>query len=141
MSLYLDASCLLKLVLEEPESPRVRALLAAESEIAISTLTVLETQSVLLAMRLGGEISPRLHARLAAGLDQLVAQRPFVVATLPATATDLALRQLGTGPYCRTLDRLHLGAMEALRVRRLLTNDDAQSDAARALGFGVLLPR
>ena len=64
MSLDVDSSCLLKLVLDEPESPRVRTLLAAEEGIAVCTLAVLEAQSVLLAMKLGGEISPRHHARL-----------------------------------------------------------------------------
>ena len=34
-----------------------------------------------------------------------------------------------------------LAAMEALGIRRLLTNDDQQAAAARALGFGVVLPR
>lgn len=31
--------------------------------------------------------------------------------------------------------------MAALGLRRLLTNDELQATAARALGFGVLLPR
>ena len=34
-----------------------------------------------------------------------------------------------------------LATMDALRVRRLLTNDDAQARAAAHLGFSVLLPR
>ena len=141
MSLYLDASCLLKLLLAEPESPRVRELLAAETQISVCSLAVLEAQSVLLAMKLGGEISPRLHLRLAAGLDEMLAHAPFIVIPLAPAAAEAALRQLAAGPYCRTLDRLHLGAMEVMRVRRLLTNDDAQAEAARALGFSVLLPR
>ena len=141
MSLYLDARCLLKLVLDEPESPRVRELLAAEDRITVSALAQLEAQSVLLAMKLGGEISPRLHARLSAGLAKLLSQPPFAMSTLPATACELAMRQLSTGPYCRTLDRLHLAAMEALHLRRLLTNDDAQATAASALGFTVVQPR
>ena len=141
MSLYVDSSCLLKLVLDEPESPRVRTLLAAEEGIAVCTLAVLEAQSVLLAMKLGGEISPRLHARLVAGLTELLSKPPFALLSLPATACELAIHQLSTGPYCRTLDRLHLAAMEAVRLRRLLTNDDAQAIAARALGFSVVQPR
>ena len=43
--------------------------------------------------------------------------------------------------HCRTLDRLHLAAMEALGLRRLLTNDEIQGRAAKARGFEVLLPR
>jgi hypothetical protein len=40
-----------------------------------------------------------------------------------------------------TLDRLHLSTMHALGVWRLLTDDDTQAAAARALGMDVLLPR
>lgn len=141
MSLYVDSSCLLKLALDEPESPRVRSLLAAEEGIAVSTLAALEAQSVLLAMKLGGEISPRHHARLAAGLTALLSKPPFALHALPATACALAIQQLATGPYCRTLDRLHLAAMAAAHLRRLLTNDDTQAIAARALGFSVVQPR
>jgi predicted nucleic acid-binding protein len=108
MSLYLDASCLLKLLLAEPESPRVRELLAKESDICVCSLAVLEAQSVLLAMKLGGEISPRLHVRLVSGLAEMLAQAPFIVIPLAPTAAEAALRQLSAGPYCRTLDRLHL---------------------------------
>ena len=43
--------------------------------------------------------------------------------------------------YCRTLDRLHLAAMQALGVHRLLTNDEPQARAARGLGFETTLPR
>jgi predicted nucleic acid-binding protein len=39
------------------------------------------------------------------------------------------------------LDRLHLAAMQALDVRRLLTNDEIQARAAAALGFEILRPR
>ena len=37
-----------------------------------------------------------------------------------------------------SLDRLHLAAMEDLGVRRLMTADEAQAAAAKALGFEVL---
>jgi predicted nucleic acid-binding protein len=40
----------------------------------------------------------------------------------------------------RTLDRLHLAAMEELEVRRLMTNDAAQAAAAKALGWEVIVP-
>jgi hypothetical protein len=43
--------------------------------------------------------------------------------------------------YCRTLDRLHLAAMQVLEVHRLLTNDDTQARAARGLGFEITRPR
>ena len=64
--------------------------------------------------------------------------------TTPAGIDGVAAGQLiplGRSVHCRTLDRLHLAAMQALGVRRLLTNDDIQTRAATALGFEVLRPR
>jgi predicted nucleic acid-binding protein len=71
--IYLDTSCLLKLLLEESESAAVRTALAR-----------------------------RVH--------------------------------------CRTLDRLHLAAMEELSLRRLMTTDTAQAAGGKALGFEVVSP-
>ena len=51
------------------------------------------------------------------------------------------VRSLPKRAYCATLDRLHLAAMQALGISRLLTNDAAQAKAARQLGFDVTLPR
>ena len=99
MSLYLDASCLLKVLFLEPETPRVMQLIAAEQQVVVST---------------------------------------------PPAVIDVAeghLRRLPREAHCPTLDRLHLAAMEALNLRRLLTNDDAQARAARALEFTVIVPR
>jgi hypothetical protein len=53
----------------------------------------------------------------------------------------MTVRSLPKDRYCPTLDRLHLAVMQALGFRRLLTNDDAQARAGRALGFSVSLPR
>ena len=62
----------------------------------------------------------------------------------PTAVVDVAEGQARTLPrdaYCPTLDRLHLAVMKSLDLRRLLTNDDAQARAARALGFSVVVPR
>jgi hypothetical protein len=42
-------------------------------------------------------------------------------------------------PHCGTLDRLHLAAMELLGISRLLTHDNCQAQAARGLGFEVVV--
>lgn len=81
---------------------------------------------------------------LARRLDALLRQVPYEVVRAPAEVVDLAEEQVKTFPrhsYCPTLDRLHLAAMKSLDVRRLLTNDDAQARAARAMGFAVVTPR
>jgi hypothetical protein len=51
------------------------------------------------------------------------------------------VHSLARDASCPTLDRLHLAAMQSLELRHLLTNDDAQARAARALGFSVVVPR
>ena len=53
-----------------------------------------------------------------------------------------AQRQLvRSGPkHCRTLDSLHLGAMEDLGIERLMTSDRALSVCAERLGLEVLMP-
>jgi uncharacterized protein with PIN domain len=99
--IYLGTSCLLKLLLEEPDSEAVRMTVARESEVIVSELAELETAVQLRAGWLAGEY-----------------------------------REL----HCRTLDRLHLAAMEELDVRRLMTTDAAEADGARALGFEVVHP-
>lgn len=142
MSLYLETSCLLKLVLNEPDSAGVETALEGETDLIVSALAQLEAKSVLLAMQRGGELSKREHATAVRALDQLVTRPPFRPVGLPDDACELAIRQLETSkPYCRTLDRLHLAAAEGLGLQRVMTNDRAQAAAARAVGLEVLQPR
>jgi predicted nucleic acid-binding protein len=141
MSLYIDTSCLLKLFFVEPESERVRELVTREPQVIISTLARLEAAQCLLAARLAGDVSRTQHGRLTARIAEMLQTPPFEVAEFPSAAVAASERQSARGVYSRTLDRLHLGAMEELGLRRLLTNDDQQAAAARALGFEVLMPR
>jgi predicted nucleic acid-binding protein len=59
----------------------------------------------------------------------------------PEEVAEAQTRPLAKSAHCRTLDRLHLATMQVLGFQRLLTNDDRQAAAARALGFDVRLPR
>jgi hypothetical protein len=141
MSVYLETSCLLKLVLDEPDSPAVEAALEGETDILVSTLARLEAESVLLAMRLGGELSKRQLTVAKQTLDLILTRAPFRPVRLPADACETALRQLAGSPgYCRTFDRLHLAAAEALGPQRFMTADRAQANAATALGLEVVSP-
>ncbi len=142
MSLYLDTSCLLKLVLVEPESAHLHQLVQAEPTIVVSALAEMEAEQLLWAQRLSGNLSRRDHTRLRGFLEDFRGLTPFVHKSTPHDLAQIARRQnRSAAVYCRTLDRLHLAGMESLGIRRLLTNDEQQAAAARALGFGVLLPR
>lgn len=141
MSLYIDTSCFLKLLQIEPETPRVREIVYAEPEVIVSGLTELEAFQQLQASLLGGLTTRKAHSHLLEFLKLHRETPPFRFASIQADLIATAYTHAQTGPYCRTLDRLHLAVMEALGVNRLLTNDDQQAAAGRALGFGVLLPR
>jgi len=140
--IYLDTSCLLKLMLEEPQSEAVRRAVAREPEVIVSTLTELETTVQLRAGWLAGEYR---EARYRAYIGRLRALRetdPFRFRSLGGSVFETALHQNrgARRVHCRTLDRLHLAAMEELGLRRLMTTDAAQMAGGTALGFEVLSP-
>ncbi len=143
MSLYLDSSCLLKMLFPEPETMRVMQLVAAEEHVVVSTLARLETLVQIQARRAGGLLRETAASALVARLDTVFRQTPYEIVRTPAEMVDVAeahLRSLPREAHCPTLDRLHLAVMKSLDVRRLLTNDQAQARAARALGFSVIVP-
>jgi predicted nucleic acid-binding protein len=140
--IYLDSSCLLKLLLNEPESEAVREAISREGDVVISALTELETTVQLRAGRLGAAFGERRHRAYLDQLEKFRAVDPFRFLPLPGTVFETARRQQRSAPrpHCRTLDRLHLAAMEELGLHRLMTNDVAQATGARGLGFDVLRP-
>ncbi len=119
-------------------------LVAAEEHVVVSGLARLETFVQIHARAVGGLLSWPAARSLIKRLDELLRQDPYEVVRTPAEIVDLAegqVRGLPRRAYCPTLDRLHLAAMRSLDLNRLLTNDDAQARAARALGFSAVLPR
>jgi predicted nucleic acid-binding protein len=140
--IYLDSSCLLKLLLEEPESESIRQAVAREDDVVISSLTELESTVQLTAGWRGGEYRERRYRAYLAQLEAFRAMDPFRFRSLPGTIFQTALRQhrAARNVHCRSLDRLHLAAMEELELRRLMTNDATQAGGARSLGFEVLTP-
>jgi uncharacterized protein with PIN domain len=138
---YIDSSSLLKVFWEEPESSAVRKAIAAEHEVVISTLAELETEVQLRAKWLGGTVT---KARYEAYREKLASFRqtaPFQFRDLSGAVFRRAIEQHLAGKWhCRSLDRLHVAAMDELGERRLLTNDAKQAAAARTLGYEVLSP-
>ena len=139
---YLDSSSLLKLLWPEPESAAVRAGVAAEDVVIVSSLAELESEIQLKAAWLAGRYRAARWRRFREKLAEFRETEPFRFHRLSAPVFDVALRQHRAGgkTHCRTLDRLHLAAMEELNVRRLMTNDASQAAAARAMGLEVLTP-
>ena len=139
--IYIDTSSLLKTLWEEPESPAVRQAVASESHVLVSTLTELEVEVQLRAKRLGGAMTNARYSAYRARLASFRTLSPFEFRDLSGDVFRLAVEDhLAAKIHCRTLDRLHLSAMRELEVRRLLTNDLTQADAAQALGYEVITP-
>src|SRR5262249_20782974 len=140
--IYLDTSCLLKLLLDEPESEAVRLAVASEPEVIISVLAELEAMAQLRAGWRAGEYREQ---RYRAYLRQLSAFRdidPFRFRPVAGSVFQTAMRQdrRAGRVHCRTIDRLHLAAIEDLGIRRLMTNDASEAAAAQVLGFEVVTP-
>lgn len=140
--LYLDTSCLLKLFLSEPESQEVRRAVAAEPIVVVSSLAELEAEVQLTAGYLGGIFKAAQLRAYRTKLGELRNLEPFSFRELAGSVFGTALRQnrQARKSHCRTLDRLHLAAMEELGCGSLMTHDDAQAAAAAALGRSVLRP-
>lgn len=142
MSLYIDTSAFLKLLIVEPESAKTSKIIGGEHQVVVSSLTRLEAFIQVQRRMAAGMITADVAARLTEQIKALLQSAPFESRDCPADLIAVAENQI-VAPliYCPTLDRLHLAAMEVFELRRLLTNDEAQAAAARALGFGVILPR
>jgi predicted nucleic acid-binding protein len=144
VSLYLDTSCLLKMLFPEPETSRVIQLVAGEEHVVVSSLARLETLVQVHARTVGGLLTRAAARSLIERLDELLRRDPYEVVRTPTEIVDLAegqVRPLPRRAYCPTLDRLHLAVMRLLDLHRLLTNDGAQARAARAIGFSAVVPR
>jgi predicted nucleic acid-binding protein len=105
-------------------------------------LAELETLVQLKAAWTGGGFTKSQWRKLEVELALLRNQPPFEFQTLPAAVFQTALRQhRNSGDlHCRSLDRLHIAAMEELKVSRLMTHDEGQAKAAIEAGFEVVRP-
>ena len=129
LRIYVDASALVKLVVDEPESPALRRFVESNRpRLATSELAIVE---LLRAVRVA-----------AAGADGLRRAREELDAT-ELVDVDLNLLETAvswTSALVRSLDAIHL--VSALRVgaREMLVYDRRLAEAAQAAGLEVLSP-
>ena len=125
---YLDASALLKLVVEEPQSAALRVALGSWPRRASSRIVVVE---VVRAARRRALSAERLALRLLANIALLEDDNRLLASAALSEPADL-----------RTLDAIHLAS--ALRLRRNLaafvSYDERQLAAAAAAGLPVASP-
>jgi len=140
--IYLDTSCLIKLLVDEPESADVRNAVKAEEGVVVSQLTELEAEVQLKGAATGGSIRTSQWRQLQAKLSAMRNFDPFHFKPLPATVFATALRQhrYPQSIFCRAMDRLHVAAMEELGLTRLMTLDEIQAKVAAGLGYKITRP-
>lgn len=140
--MYIDTSSFLNFILPAPLAPVTEEAIGREPVVIFSPLTELETRVQLRARHLGGLLDETKYQNLLRRVDGISNEEPFELAELSSGLLATALQQhIESDIHVRSLDRLHLAAMEELGVRRLMTNDIRQAKAARALGFEVLIPK
>ena len=127
--MYADASALVKLVVDEPESAALRRFLdSARPRLATSELAIVE---VLRAARLA-----------AAGSDGVRRARQELDATdLVDVDRDLLETAVSwTSAQVRALDAIHLASALRLGARQMLVYDRRLAEVAHAAGLEVLTP-
>lgn len=129
MTLYLDTSALVKLLVAEPETDALRAYLSEHSDLRRVASGLVRTELRRAAVRTDVVLLPAAEALLSA------------LALL--RVDDALLDTAGTlGPaVVRSLDAIHLAsALRAAPVSAVVTYDTRMADAAQGLGLTVAAP-
>ena len=114
--IYLDTSCLVKLIRQEAQSQAVSEALSREAQVIVSALTELETLVQFKAGYLAGDYGLAQRRRYETQLHLVQTAEPFHLKKIPAGTWETALRQHRNSQdiHCRTSDRIHLAIMEKL---------------------------
>jgi uncharacterized protein len=131
--LYADASALVKLVREEPESEALTAYLRGQ-EVISSELILTEIPR---AIRRAVSLDPDLPA------ESLLEQFAVLVQAISLRSVDrLILTAAGAHPepLLRALDAVHVASAMELEVDAFVTYDLRQADAARRVGLQTAAP-
>lgn len=131
---YVDASALVKLVRDEPESDALRAFLA-EADLVSCELVLTEVPR---AIRRAAASDPRLP------LDTLLARAGELIDALALAALDRALLAAAGAlvePALRALDAIHVAAAASLSpLDAFVSYDERQAAAARLTGLRTVTP-
>ncbi len=132
MSLYVDASALLKRYVDEPDSDAAESLLRSDPSLLTARHTIVEVRRNLARLLSGKELA-NARSAFARDLEAL-----SIVELDEVTCEGAAVIAEVTG--VRTLDSLHLSAAQRVGgpAVPLLTFDVRQAQAARALGLTVV---
>ncbi len=130
---YADASALVKLIREEPESPALRAYVASADLVSSELILAEIPRAAHRAARRDRALSLELLLERAAHLMEAVALRPIDRALLVVAG---ALAE----PALRTLDAIHVASAVELDPLAFVTYDERQAAAARLAGLHTMAP-
>jgi predicted nucleic acid-binding protein len=129
MNIYVDSSALVKIVIEESDSPALSRYFAEFSLDRQLTAAISRTELVRAIARRGATVE---NARKALSKLDFVAITNSLLDDAAAHAP----------PELRTLDAIHLAAaLSAPDLRALVTYDPRLADAAEQAGLPVVSPR
>lgn len=131
--LYADASALVKLVREEPESPALRAYLA-DANLVSSELILTEIPRAVRRAAVRDRTVP---------LELLLARAAHLIDALALRPIDEALLAVAgaiSEPALRTLDAIHVASAVELDPTTFVTYDERQAAAARLAGLRTMAP-
>mgnify|MGYP001558615930 CR=1 FL=1 len=129
--LYLDASAVLRALLEKGTSPEVEARIEAAESLVTSRLSLVESARALARLRTQPKVKDSAISRVELALDELW-NRCAIWELSPAICDHAA--RLAPRSTLRTLDALHLATYLAVRRSfdevELLTTDERLANAA-----------
>ncbi len=137
MTRYFDSSALLKLVVDEPESERLRGHLE-HRPLPARTSIIAATETTIAAFRHGAADAGKVSATPGWVMTPSIAVLAFAVT--PRIADRAA--HLGARHGLRTLDAIHVATADLLgpQVRELVTYDHRMKQACAALGIRIASP-
>jgi len=140
---YLDTGLVVKLIVEEPLSERVRTFLRHRAvAVAYTRLIEVETINTLHAKRFRKQISSAQLKQCLALIEELLNEGRFFRPSLSLDDVVLeTLRQLPaitTATGCRTLDLMHVASAKILGWREFVSSDQRQLEAAEKAGLAIV---
>lgn len=133
MTLYLDASVLVSLLVEDAHTPRADALTMGAPDCLISTWTAVEAVSAVNRLARMGTVDPGAAADAIAAVRDRSAATAQVLATTDADMVEARRLLERTRTALRAPDALHLAIAKRAGLR-LATFDDVLATAAREVG-------
>jgi predicted nucleic acid-binding protein len=131
LSIYLDSSALVKLVIRESESESLITFLDERNDTNLVTSALSRVEVARAAATGGPEVRALAHSHLAS-IDQIAIDDEVL----------LRASQIFADERLRTLDAIHLASALSIgaSLKNVVTYDQRMTNAARRLGLDVVAP-